>query len=328
MDTTSRGPNSDEPQPLTRLELARWLVAPENPLTARVQVNRLWKHFFGAGLSAVLDDFGIQGQYPTHPELLDWLAVEFRESGWDTKHLVKLIITSAAYQRSSLPSTEALERDPKNLWLSHQNARRLEAEIVRDNALALSGLLVPDLGGPPVFPYQPTGYYSQLQFPDRDYPEQKDDRRYRRSVYMHWQRTFLHPLLANFDAPPREECTGIRTEANTPLQALSLLNDPGFLEAATGLAVIALGESGDDRQRLERLFERTLLRKPEPAELDSLATFLASQREHFKTAPEDAAKLPRKIPSLDPSRYDMADLAAWTSVGRALLNLHETITRY
>jgi hypothetical protein len=327
-DTTPRGPNSDEPQPLTRLELARWLVAPENPLTARVQVNRLWKHFFGEGLSAVLDDFGIQGQYPTHPELLDWLAVEFRESGWDTKHLVKLIVTSAAYQRSSLPSTEAFERDPKNLWLSHQNARRLEAEIVRDNALALSGLLVPDLGGPPVFPYQPTGYYSQLQFPDRDYPEQQDDRRYRRSVYMHWQRTFLHPLLANFDAPPREECTGIRTEANTPLQALTLLNDPGFLEAATGLAVIALGESGDDRQRLERLFERTLLRKPEPAELDSLATFLASQREHFKTAPEDAAKLPRKIPALDPSRYDMAELAAWTSVGRALLNLHETITRY
>jgi hypothetical protein len=276
----------------------------------------------------VLDDLGIQGQYPTHPELLDWLAVEFRDSGWDTKHMVKLIVSSAAYQRSSLPPPQALERDPKNLWLSHQNARRLEAETVRDNALALSGLLVRDLGGPPIYPYQPPGYYSQLQFPDRDYPEQFDDRRYRRSVYMHWQRTFLHPLLANFDAPPREECTGIRTEANTPLQALTLLNDPGFLEAATGLALIALNDSSEDRLRLERLFERTLLRQPDPAELDSLAAFLANQREHFKATPEDAAKLPRKIPGLDASRYDPVELAAWTSIGRALLNLHETITRY
>ncbi|MFO0264286.1 MAG: DUF1553 domain-containing protein, partial [Planctomycetota bacterium] len=187
----------------TRLDLARWLVAPENPLTARVQVNRLWKHFFGAGLSAVLDDFGIQGQYPTHPDLLDWLAVEFRERAWDTKHIVRLIVTSQAYQRSSQPTAAARERDPKNLWLAHQNARRLEAEIVRDQALAAAGLLVVDVGGPPVFPYQPPGYYSQLQFPDRDYPEQRDDRRYRRSVSLHWQRdlrrrTFLRSAGLGF----------------------------------------------------------------------------------------------------------------------------------
>jgi len=312
----------------TRLDLARWLVAPENPLTARVQVNRLWKHFFGAGLSAVLDDFGIQGQYPTHPDLLDWLAVEFRERAWDTKHIVRLIVTSQAYQRSSQPTAAARERDPKNLWLAHQNARRLEAEIVRDQALAAAGLLVVDVGGPPVFPYQPPGYYSQLQFPDRDYPEQRDDRRYRRSVYMHWQRTFLHPLLANFDAPPREECTGMRTEANTPLQALTLLNDPGFIEAATGLARIALATAESDRQRLERLFERVLSRRPMAAELDSLLAFLASQREHFQAHPEDAAKLPRPIPGLLPAPADPVELAAWVSVGRAVLNLHETITRY
>jgi hypothetical protein len=312
----------------TRLNLARWLVAPENPLTARVQVNRLWKHFFGAGLSAVLDDFGIQGQYPNHPDLLDWLAVEFRERAWDTKHIVRLIVTSQAYQRSSQPTAAARERDPKNLWLAHQNARRLEAEIVRDQALAAAGLLVVDVGGPPVFPYQPPGYYSQLQFPDRDYPEQRDDRRYRRSVYMHWQRTFLHPLLANFDAPPREECTGMRTEANTPLQALTLLNDPGFIEAATGLARIALATEGDDRQRLERLFGRVLTRQPSEAELDSLHAFLASQRDHFRAQPEDAAKLPRPIPGSWPVQPEPVELAAWVSVGRALLNLHETITRY
>lgn len=326
---SARGPNAGLPENReTRLDLARWLVAPENPLTARVQVNRWWKHFFGVGLSAVLDDFGTQGQYPTHPELLDWLAVEFRESGWDTKHLVRLLVTSEAYQRSSQPSATARERDPKNVWLSHQNARRLEAEIVRDQALAVAGLLVADIGGPPVFPYQPPGYYAQLQFPDRDYPEQHDDRRYRRGLYLHWQRTFLHPLLANFDAPSREECTGMRTEANTPLQALTLLNDPGFVEAATGLARIALAEEGDDRQRLERLFERVLTRRPEESELDSLREFLTSQRSHFDAHPEDARKLPRRIPGDSPPQVEPGELAAWTSVGRALLNLHETIIRY
>ena len=323
------GPQSDRPGELeTRLDLARWLVAPENPLTARVQVNRIWKHFFGTGLAAVLDDFGLQGQYPTHPDLLDWLAVEFRESGWDTKHLVRLIVMSQVYQRSSLPSAAARAEDPKNHLLSHQNARRLEAEVIRDQALAAAGLLVADLGGPPVFPYQPPGYYSQLQFPDRDYPEQRDDRRYRRGLYLHWQRTFLHPMLANFDAPPREECTGIRTEANTPLQALTLLNDPGFVEAATGLARLGLEGEGDDRQRLQQLFERVLTRQPSTAELDSLSAFLESQRDHFRTQPEDAAKLPRSIPGAWPKRPEPAELAAWVSVGRALLNLHETITRY
>jgi hypothetical protein len=179
-----------------------------------------------------------------------------------------------------------------------------------------------------VFPYQPPGYYSQLQFPDRDYPEQRDDRRYRRGLYLHWQRTFLHPMLANFDAPPREECTGIRTEANTPLQALTLLNDPGFVEAATGLARLGLEGEGDDRQRLQQLFERVLTRQPSTAELDSLSAFLESQRDHFRTQPEDAAKLPRSIPGAWPKRPEPAELAAWVSVGRALLNLHETITRY
>lgn len=314
---------------LTRLDLARWLTAPENPLTARVQMNRLWKHFFGEGLSPVLDDLGIQGQYPSHPELLDWLAIEFRESGWDFKHMVRLIVMSNTYRQSSQPSPEARERDPKNLWLSHQNARRLEAEIIRDNALAAAGVINLDIGGPPVFPYQPPGYYEHLQFPDREYQNDADDRRFRRGVYMHWQRTFLHPMLANFDATPREECTGMRNEANTPLQALTLLNDPAFVEAATRMAENNLATDGlDDVTIIDKLFQAALARNASQVEIAAMKNFLERQRAAFKADPESADRFAKRHADVAGNTIGNAELAAWTSVCRVILNLHETITRY
>jgi hypothetical protein len=313
---------------LTRLDLANWLMSPENPLTARVFVNRLWKQFFGVGLSAIMEDVGAQGEWPVHPELLDWLAVEFRESGWDIKHMVKLMVTSAAYRQSSRARPELRERDPNNRWVAYQSPRRLEAEFVRDNALMIAGLLNLDMGGPSVHPYQPAGYYSQLQFPDRRYVAENDDRQYRRGVYMHWQRTFLHPMLANFDAPAREECTANRTVANTPQQALTLLNDPTFVEAARVLAQRLLTERKDDRARLDFLYELALCRPPKPAEVETLNRLLAERRTHFRDHEADAQKLLKVGRAPMDRDFDAIELAAWTEVCRTVLNLQETMTRY
>jgi hypothetical protein len=314
---------------LDRRDLARWLTSEENPLTARVQMNRLWKHFFGSGLSPVPDDFGMQGQFPSHPELLDWLAVEFRESGWDFKHMVRQIVLSDVYRRSAVPTDSAAELDPKNVWLGRQNARRLEAEIVRDNALAISGLINLDLGGPPVFPYQPDHYYENLQFPDRRYVADRGDRQYRRGVYMHWQRTFLHPMLAAFDAPSREECTAVRTQANTPLQALVLLNDPSLVEAAVQLADRACSaDLAGDAQRIDWLYWQTLSRPALSSESESLARFVAAERQRFTADPDSARKLLSALVAEGAPPSDFVERAAWTSVARAMLNLHETITRF
>jgi hypothetical protein len=316
-------------RPLTRLDLAHWLVSPENPLTARVVVNRLWKQFFGNGISGQVDDFGAQGEWPTHPELLDWLAVEFQESGWDVKHLVRRIVTSATYRQSSSLRPELHDLDPNNRLLASQNPRRLEAEFVRDNALAIAGLLNKDQGGPPVKPYQPAGYYVSIQFPSRDYNTSTDDRQWRRGVYMHWQRTFLHPMLANFDAPSREDCTASRTVANTPQQALTLLNDPEFVEAARVFASHLLTTPApNDSARLDRAFQRALGRPIKPKEKTSLLAFLKTMRTEYAARPEDAAKL-RKVGQAGASAVkEDVELAAWTSVCRVILNLNETITRY
>jgi hypothetical protein len=315
---------------LTRLDLARWLTAPENPLTARVFMNRLWKQCFGSGISGVLDDLGAQGEPPTHPDLLDWLAVEFRESGWDIKHMVKLVVMSAAYRQDSRQRPELRERDPNNRLLAMQSPRRLEAEFVRDNALAIAGLINLDIGGPSAFPYQPGGYYENLQFPDRDYVADTDSRQYRRGVYMHWQRTFLHPMLANFDAPSREECTAVRTVANTPQQALTLLNDPTYVEAARVLARKLLARPGTDEDRINALSMRALARPPRAAERTSLLGFLASMRRAYRDNPDDARKLLKVgiAPTAAGDPDAEIEAAAWTSVCRAVLNLHETITRY
>ena len=312
----------------SRLDLAKWLTSADNPLTARVIMNRQWKQLFGNGLSNVLDDVGAQGEWPTHPELLDWLAVEFRESGWNLKHMIKLMVMSNVYRQSAVTRAELKEIDPNNRLLASQNPRRLDAEFIRDQALFVSGLLNTDIGGPSVFPYQPAGYYSLLQFPDRNYVASRDDRQYRRGLYSHWQRMFLQPMLANFDAPSREECTACRVIANTPQQALTLLNDPTFVEAARVLAESLLSKPGNDEVQLEKAFQRVLCRMPKPAEKTSLLKMLATQREYYQKNADEAEKL-LKVGYASHSQGVKADeLAAWTNVVRVLLNLHEVVTRY
>ena len=285
-----------------------------------------------------MDDIGAQGEWPVHPELLDWLASEFIRPAptngrgvfpWDLKHMVKLIVTSATYRQDSNQRPDLKEVDPNNRLLSCQSPRRLEAEFVRDNALAIAGLINLDLGGPSVFPYQPAGYYSYLQFPDRDYNDNKDERQYRRGIYSHWQRAFLHPMLANFDAPAREECTANRIVSDTPQQALTLLNDPSFVEAARAFATRLLAANDKtDPQRLDMAYERALARVPRPAERDSLLKFLDVQRAQYRDDEESATKLIRIGNSTPPKDDSAPELAAWTQVCRVILNLHETITRY
>lgn len=309
----------------SRIDLAKWLCSSENPLTARAFMNRLWKQFFGNGLSASIDDLGAQGETPSHPELLDWLASEFRDSGWDIQHMIKLIVTSQTYLQDSKARPELKELDPNNRLLAFQNPRRLDAEFVRDNALFAAGILnLDDIGGPSAKPYQPANYYENLQFPSRDYIADNDERQWRRGVYMHWQRTFLHPMLANFDAPARDESACTRNVSNTPQQALTLLNDPTFVEAARSFAESL---TGSDEARLDSLYLRTLARLPKGPEKQSLLAFLKSQREVFQSTPDEAVKLLstglRPVP-----KQNAVELAAWTSVCRVVLNLHETITRY
>ena len=313
----------------TRLDLAKWLCSPQNPTTPRAVMNRLWKQFFGTGLSNVLDDLGAQGEMPSHPELLDWLAAEFRDSGWDFQHMVRLIASSRTYLQSSRLRPELHEADPANRLLASQNPRRLDAEFVRDNALAIAGRLNLDLGGPSVKPYQPEDYYTNLQFPNRDYIADTDDRQWRRGVYMHWQRTFLHPMLANFDAPNRDECTCNRTVSNTPQQALTLLNDPTFVEAARLLAERVLRECpGSDESRINHAYELALGRLPKDRERQSLTDFLKTQRQQFGDGSSDPGKLLRVGLTPSTSKETPKELAAWTSLARVVLNLHETITRY
>jgi hypothetical protein len=320
-------PRDAKPEP-TRLGLANWLTSRSNPLTARVVMNRLWRQFFGTGLSAQTDDLGAQGEAPSHPELLDWLAAEFMESGWNFRHMVQLIVTSHTYRQASQPRAETREADPQNRWLASQNARRLEAEAVRDNALSIAGLLQFEMGGPPVQPYQPAGYYEGLQFPDREYQASKGTDQWRRGIYTHWQRTFLHPMLANFDAPSREDCIALRTQANTPQQALTLLNDPSYVEAARVWAA-ELMKSGDDAARIDSAFQKALSRQPTTQERDGLLAFLQKMRTEYKARPEDAVKLLNTGYAPKPgASADKVELAAWTNICRVVLNLHETITRY
>jgi len=332
----------------TRLDLANWLVANENPLSARVFVNRVWRQFFGTGLSKTLEDLGSQGEWPVHSELLDWLASEFMhpvecglriadcglkgaQHDWDIKHIIRLIVTSHTYRQTSNPQSairNPQSDDPDNRLLARQSRFRVEAETVRDIALSVSGLLVEQLGGPSVRPYQPEGYLGALNFPKRDYAADRGAALYRRGLYVHWQRTFLHPSLLAFDASSREECTLNRVNSNTPLQALVLLNDPIFVETARVFAQNALRQGGaTPAQQIGWAFERALGRKPNAEEKQLLAGLyqrnLALYQHDAKAAREllqvGDAPLAPSVPS--------ARLAALTTVTRALLNLHETITR-
>jgi len=320
----------------TRLDLTNWIGSPENPLTARVFVNRLWRQFFGTGLSRVLDDLGSQGEWPAHPELLDWLAAEFMQPAWkaagahpwDIRHLIRTIVTSHIYRQSSAAGPRLGERDPDNRLLARQTRFRMEAEAVRDIALAVSGLLEETFGGPSVNPYQPDGYLLAMNFPKREYSASRGPDLYRRGLYTHWQRTFLHPSLAAFDAPSREECAVNRATSNTPLQALVLLNDPIFVEAARVFAQNVLRQGGGLwNSQLDWAFRRALSRKPSPEERRLLTGLHARSMARFRAAPARARELLRVGEAPLPERVEPASLAAMTTVTRAILNLHETITR-
>ncbi|MFM7318238.1 MAG: PSD1 and planctomycete cytochrome C domain-containing protein [bacterium] len=313
---------------LNRLDLARWLVDAENPLTSRVLVNRLWNVFFGEALSRKVDDVGSQGHPPTHPELLDYMAGRMIEGGWDIKKLIKAIVMTKAYRQSSVATPDQRELDPFNMLLARQGRFRLDAEMVRDNALAVSGLLVNKIGGKSVRPYQPPGYWAYLNFPTREWQNDSGESLYRRGLYTHWQRQYLHPSLLAFDAPNREECTADRARSNTPLQSLVLLNDPVYIESARNFAGLILANGGpDNKSRIEFAFRRALSRPAKEPETAILERLLGEALTEYKARPETARELLSVGAKPAPAGADAAELAAWTNVARAILNLHEIITR-
>ena len=310
-----------------RMHLARWVVNADNPLTSRAFVNRLWKLFFGQGLAAPLDDLGAQGTQPTHPELMDYLATQFIDSGWDVKKMVRLLVTSGTYRQASLTTPSLREKDPYNSLYGRQSRFRLDAEIVRDNALALSGLLSNKIGGPSVKPYQPAGYWRHMNFPVRRWQASQGEDLYRRGLYTWWQRMFLHPSMLAFDAPSREECTVERPRSNTPQQALVLLNDPTYVEAARTLAARIHSEGGDSAAtKLTWAYQHVLSRKPVAIELEVMTAVYKKHKSEYGKNSESAQQL-LAVGAGKPTEGNSAELAAWTSVARVLLNLHETITR-
>jgi hypothetical protein len=302
--------------PRNRLGLARWLVSPDNPITARVIVNRVWERFFGRGIVPTVDDFGTRGDPPSHPELLDWLAIDFVKSGWDVKQLVRTIVTSATYRQSSNAVADLLERDPDNALLARAPRNRLEVETVRDVALAAAGLLNPKIGGPSVMPPQPDGVWAPV-YSDDAWKTATDGDRFRRGLYTFWRRSSPYATYMLFDAPSRELACTRRPRTNTPLQALALLNDPAFVECARGLAQRALKEGGDgDAARIAYAFRLCTARRPSKDENDVLMRLLSEQRQHLATHEDAAATSGRH-----------AELDAWMSVANVLLNLDETVTR-
>ena len=321
-------------RPANRLDLARWMTRPDHPLTSRVAVNRLWEHFFGRGLSASSADLGSQGQWPSHPELLDWLAVDFREHGWDRKRLIKLILTSRTYRQSSNTSADLLVRDPRNELLARGPRFRLTAEQIRDQALAVSGLLVERLGGPSVRPYQPgdlwrqVSHYGSSPATSQTFVQDHGEKLHRRSLYTYWKRTLPPTNLSTFDAPNREICSIGRLPTNTPLQALVTLNDPQFTEAARALAIKLLeAPFPNDRDRLTGAFEKLTSRPPNPAELVTLEAALKRERQRYQAEPAAASQL-LSIGELAPNTaFPAIEQAAWTQLASTLLNLSETITR-
>ena len=313
-----------------RLDFARWLTQPQHPLTARVAVNRHWQQLFGTGLVRTTEDFGIQGELPTHPDLLDWLAVEFVESGWDVKALLRLIVTSATYRQSSQVGAAAYQLDPENRLLARGARKRLDGEQIRDAALAVSGLLMQQLGGPSVYPYQPEGLWLELNNRpgySKAYPQGKGQDLYRRSLYTFWKRTVPSPMLRTFDAPEREFCTVRRSRTNTPLQALLLLNGPQFVEAARHLGQRMLQEGGvSTEEQITYGFRLVTARMPSATELKILRQEYEQGRQRIGDAESSPAIL-RVGDSPLPTGVDLRELAAMTGVARLLLNLNESITR-
>jgi hypothetical protein len=313
----------------TRIDLANWLISAENPMTARTFVNRLWKLFFGNGLAKNVDDLGSQGQWPSHPELLDWLAVEFVASGWNIQHMIELIVTSRAYSQSSRSSPGLRERDPLNALLARQSSFRVDAEMVRDNALTFGAILTERLGGRSNKPYQPAGYWRHLNFPARKYAHDAGENQYRRALYTHWQRSFLHPSLLAFDAPSREECTAERPRSNTPLQALVLLNDITYVEAARAFAERIIREGGKDpTSRINWAMNIALSRNGNAQEVKLLGDLQSAQQKRYIADEKSAAEFNTVGLRPPPKDIPAVELASWTAIARTLINLHETITRY
>lgn len=314
-------PSSDF-QP-TRLDLAHWLVAPNNPLTARVTINRIWMRYFGRGLVETENDFGMQGTLPTHPELLDWLAAEFIESGWSMKHMHRLIVTSATYRQSSHQRPDLAEIDPLNKLLARQTRLRVEAEIVRDLALAASGLLDDRIGGPSVYPPQPAGVYAFTQRAAA-WPTSQGADRYRRGLYTFFMRSAPYPMLSTFDTPDFSTTCTRRASSNTPLQSLAVANDQAMVELTQGLARRLLRSADTDEARIELAYLICFSRPPTDFEHQRVAQYLSQQREPFAEQPEDAQQV---AGSPFPDDLSVDQVAAWTSVARVLVNLDEFITR-
>ncbi len=315
-------------QPPDRLGLARWLVDPRNPLVGRVIMNRIWAQYFGRGIVETSEDFGVQGEPPSHPELLAWLAKELVRQGWSQKAMHRLIVTSATYRQSSRVTPDRLERDPFNRLFSRGPRFRMEAEMVRDQALALGGLLKRTIGGPSVFPHQPDGIWFVPYSGDR-WNESRGGDQYRRGLYTFWRRSAPYPTFLAFDAPSREVCCERRSRTDTPLQALATLNDPAFVQPAAALARRILAESrGTAEDRAAFAFRLVLARKPRKAELDHLVALLAENLEQYRRDPAATAAMAKNADAGAIDRVaDGAELAAWTVVANVLLNLDETVTK-
>jgi hypothetical protein len=318
-------------RPHNRLALAEWTVSPENPLTARVTVNRMWNELFGAGLVETTEDFGIMGQRPSHPQLLDWLAVEFRESGWDMKHMYKLMVMSATYRQGVKSTPEQLTRDPKNLLLAHGPRFRMDAEMLRDIALQSSGLLVNKIGGPSVKTYQPPNVWESVGYPTSDTTKYKQDHGealYRRSLYTYWKRMAMPPDMDAFDAPTRDTACTRRQRTDTPLQALVTMNDPQWVEASRALAERLIKQAGKQpAQRIQYLSELVLSHDPSPRMASVLEQSLTQMQEHYEADPKAAHDLIAVGEKPHDPAIPPPELAAWTMVVSEVLNLDETLNK-
>ena len=320
-------PEFSEKYPRNRLGLAKWLFSEDNPLTARVTVNRYWQMLFGKGLVTTPQDFGVQGALPTHPELIDWLAVDFMENGWDVKALLKTMVMSHTYRQSSEPTNEMREKDPTNRYLARSNSYRLPAEMIRDNALAASGLLAQQVGGKSVKPYQPEGLWIEKNSFSHillNYKESEGDDLYRRGLYTFVRRTSPHPAMAAFDAPSREVCTVKRENTNTPLQALVLMNDTQFVEASKVLAERMQKEGGDSLEdQIAYGFRLAVSRYPKTEETAIFKEFYDTQEERFKENPKEAYKLLSVGEKQFDKSMDKNKTAALTMVANTMLNHDE-----
>jgi hypothetical protein len=312
----------------TRLDLADWLLSPEHPLTARVQVNRLWQQFFGSGLVKTSNDFGSQGEPPSHPELLDWLAVTFRESGWDMKAFVKMLVTSHTYRQST--QITGSQSDPENRLLARGPRFRLDGEVVRDSALFVSGLLSPKIGGKGVRPYQPENIWEPVGFGGsntRNYVQDKGEALYRRSLYTFWKRTAPPPSMTTFDAPNRESYCLRRERSNTPLQALNLMNDIQFFEAARNFAQHLIKEHSSTDSRITAAFRAVTSRFPSAQEAELIRNTLDQHLTAYRFKPESAKQVITYGETKPEESLPAAELAAWTMISNLLLNLDEMVTR-